>query len=129
VQGDGKFEVTQSKHRLTEDQKHDDGQKLFDFCAECLKNFINTTLRNDKGWTLKEGEKIPLGFTVRIFIRMTNGVSKHSEIVLVPLHVRFGTESLNHDSELDPAGKIESITEFLFDGQRDSGHQIPKDSM
>jgi hexokinase len=80
VQGDGKFEVTQSKHRLTEDQKHGDGQKLFDFCAECLKNFINTTLRNDKGWTLKEGEKIPLGFTVRIFIRTTNGVYKHSEI-------------------------------------------------
>lgn len=63
VQGDGKFEVTQSKHRLTEEHKHDDGQKLFDFCADCLKNFINTTLRNDKGWSLKEGEKIPLGFT------------------------------------------------------------------
>jgi hexokinase len=65
VQGNGKFEVTQAKHRLTEDQKHDDGQKLFDFCAECLNNFMNTTLRNDKGWSVKEGERIPLGFTVR----------------------------------------------------------------
>jgi hexokinase len=63
VQGNGKFEVTQAKHRLTEDQKHDDGQKLFDFCAECLNNFMNTTLRNDKGWSVKEGERIPLGFT------------------------------------------------------------------
>ena len=79
MQGDGKFEVTQTKHRLTEDQKHGDGQKLFDFCAECLKNFINTTLRNDKGWTLKEGEKIPLGFTVCIPIKTADGFYEHSE--------------------------------------------------
>ncbi|KAF9531097.1 hexokinase [Crepidotus variabilis] len=63
LQGDGKFEITQSKHRLTEEQKHDDGQKLFDFCAECLKTFIDTTLRDDKGIHLTDGKKLPLGFT------------------------------------------------------------------
>ncbi|THH17249.1 hypothetical protein EW146_g3527 [Bondarzewia mesenterica] len=60
LQGDGKFEITQSKYRLTEEQKQQDGQKLFDFCAECLKTFITTNL--DEG-TIKEGERFPLGFT------------------------------------------------------------------
>ncbi|KAF4613040.1 hypothetical protein D9613_010927 [Agrocybe pediades] len=64
VQGDGKFEITQSKYRLTEEQKQDDGQQLFDFCAECLKTFIDTSLP-DKGGSIDvpEGQKIPLGFT------------------------------------------------------------------
>ncbi|KAF8152929.1 hexokinase [Crassisporium funariophilum] len=64
VQGDGKFEISQSKYRLTEEQKHDDGQKLFDFCAECLKTFIDNNMA-DHGDTfnLKDGAKIPLGFT------------------------------------------------------------------
>ncbi|KAL5478227.1 HXK1_2 [Sanghuangporus weigelae] len=43
-QGEGKFEIAQTKYRLTEEQKHDDGEKLFDFCAECLKTFIETNL-------------------------------------------------------------------------------------
>jgi hexokinase len=65
LQGEGKFEITQSKYRLTEDQKQDEGQKLFDFCAECLKTFIDTNLaQDDGGFTLKEGETLPLGFTV-----------------------------------------------------------------
>ncbi|PPQ92010.1 hypothetical protein CVT25_004867 [Psilocybe cyanescens] len=64
VQGDGKFEITQSKYRLTEEQKHGDGQKLFDFCAECLKTFIDTSLADSDGAaTLKDGKKLPLGFT------------------------------------------------------------------
>ncbi|KAJ3517082.1 hypothetical protein NLJ89_g734 [Agrocybe chaxingu] len=63
VQGDGKFEITQSKYRLTEEQKQDDGQKLFDFCAECLKTFIDTSLAEHGGLHLAAGEKIPLGFT------------------------------------------------------------------
>jgi hypothetical protein len=62
LQGNGKFEITQSKYRLSEEQKQEDGQKLFDFCASCLKTFIETNL--DEG-TVKEGEKLPLGFTVR----------------------------------------------------------------
>jgi hexokinase len=66
LQGEGKFEVTQSKYRITEEQKQDDGQKLFDFCAECLKTFIDANLRGEDG-KLREGEnaKLPLGFTVR----------------------------------------------------------------
>ncbi|THV02243.1 hexokinase [Dendrothele bispora CBS 962.96] len=64
LQGDGKFEMTQSKYRLTEEQKQDEGQKLFDFCAECLKTFIDTNYIDENGQTtLKEGEMLPLGFT------------------------------------------------------------------
>ncbi|KAF9453400.1 hexokinase [Macrolepiota fuliginosa MF-IS2] len=64
VQGDGKFEITQSKYRLTEDQKQDDGQKLFDFCAECLKTFIDTNLAQEEGgFCLGDGQTLPLGFT------------------------------------------------------------------
>ena len=62
VQGDGKFEITQSKYRLTEEQKQDEGQKLFDFCAECLKTFVDTNISDE----LKEGAILPLGFTVRL---------------------------------------------------------------
>lgn len=65
LQGSGKFEVTQSKYRLTEEQKQDEGQKLFDFCAECLKTFIETNL----GDSVKEGDKLPLGFTVSFSFR------------------------------------------------------------
>ena len=36
LQGDGKFEITQAKYKLTEEQKQQEGEKLFDFCAECL---------------------------------------------------------------------------------------------
>jgi Hexokinase len=70
LQGNGKFEITQSKYRLSEEQKQEDGQKLFDFCAECLKTFIETNLGEG---TVKEGEKLPLGFTVRIhFVSLTS---------------------------------------------------------
>jgi hexokinase len=61
LQGEGKFEVTQSKYRLTEEQKQGDGQALFDFCAECLKTFVDT---NFEEGTLKPNELLPLGFTV-----------------------------------------------------------------
>ncbi|KAF9477658.1 hexokinase [Pholiota conissans] len=62
IQGEGKFEITQTKYRLTEEQKQDDGQKLFDFCAECLQTFIDTSLTDGTSY-LKNGQKIPLGFT------------------------------------------------------------------
>ena len=72
VQGDGKFEITQSKYRLTEEQKQEDGQLLFDFCAESLKtfidtNFVDTSEEGGGASTLKKGELLPLGFTVRSF--------------------------------------------------------------
>ncbi|KAE9402725.1 hexokinase [Gymnopus androsaceus JB14] len=64
LQGDGKFEITQTKYRLTEEQKQDEGQKLFDFCAECLKTFVETNFTGDDGKSLlKPGEMLPLGFT------------------------------------------------------------------
>ncbi|KAF8558656.1 hexokinase [Imleria badia] len=62
LQGDGKFELTQTKYRLAEEQKQDDGQKLFDFCAECLKTFVESNTGNGPGM-LKEGQVLPLGFT------------------------------------------------------------------
>ena len=63
LNGGGKFEITQSKYRLSEEQKHDDGQKLFNFCAECVKIFINSNL-GDSEEMIKDGVKLPLGFTV-----------------------------------------------------------------
>ncbi|KAH7883041.1 hexokinase [Phlebopus sp. FC_14] len=62
LQGEGKFEITQTKYRLTEEQKQDDGQKLFDFCAECLKTFVDTNVGDGPG-QLKPGQSLPLGFT------------------------------------------------------------------
>lgn len=64
VQGEGKFEMTQSKYRLTEEQKHDDGAKLFDFCAESLKTFIDTNSAPDVG-AIRPDAELSLGFTVR----------------------------------------------------------------
>lgn len=62
LQGSGKFEITQSKYRLSEEQKNGEGQDLFDFCAECLKTFIDS----NESKTIKEGTVLPLGFTVSI---------------------------------------------------------------
>ncbi|THH04848.1 hypothetical protein EW145_g5224 [Phellinidium pouzarii] len=76
LQGSGKFEITQTKYRLTEEQKQDDGEKLFDFCAECLQTFILTNMGSvsEPGEERKEneavpeallkpGQELPLGFT------------------------------------------------------------------
>ncbi|KIY43000.1 hexokinase [Fistulina hepatica ATCC 64428] len=60
ILGKGKFEITQSKYRLSEEQKQEDGQALFDFCAECLKTFIDT---NFEGVSFDDGTRLPLGFT------------------------------------------------------------------
>ena len=80
LQGHGKFEITQTKYRLTEEQKQDEGEKLFDFCAECLQTFILTNMSSvvEPGVEKPEGEpmtageglirpgqELPLGFTVR----------------------------------------------------------------
>ncbi|KAJ9096876.1 hypothetical protein QFC20_006345 [Naganishia adeliensis] len=72
LKGEGKFEIRQTKYRLTEEQKQEDGHKLFDFCAECLASFITVNL----GRTSEDPE-LPLGFTERIdhgeLIRWTKG--------------------------------------------------------
>lgn len=60
LQGEGKFEITQSKYRLTEEQKQEDGQKLFDFCGECLKSFVDSSIESG---TIEKGTLLPLGFT------------------------------------------------------------------
>ena len=61
LEGEGKFEITQAKYRLSEEQKQDDGQKLFDFCAECLKAFIDT---HHESGLIPQDTVLPLGFTV-----------------------------------------------------------------
>ena len=61
LEGEGKFEITQSKYRLSEEQKQEDGQKLFDFCAECLKAFIDS---NIEAGVIEKDVTLPLGFTV-----------------------------------------------------------------
>jgi hexokinase len=64
LQGEGKFEVAQAKYRLTEEQKQEEGQKLFDFCAECLKIFLDANVGEDRDSLIKPGQELPLGFTV-----------------------------------------------------------------
>lgn len=63
LKGKGKFEITQSKFRLTEEQKQEDGQKLFDFCAECLNKFIKDHFGNGSEDDVILEEHIALGFT------------------------------------------------------------------
>ena len=64
LKGHGKFEVTQTKFKLTDEQKQEEGQKLFDFCASCLNTFIQDHFGGgeDGDGPLLE-EEIPLGFT------------------------------------------------------------------
>ncbi|MBW0545789.1 hypothetical protein O181_085504 [Austropuccinia psidii MF-1] len=62
LEGQGRFEITQAKYKLTEEQKQQDGEKLFDFCAECLSKFIHDQYADDDG-KLQLEEEIALGFT------------------------------------------------------------------
>ncbi|CED82858.1 hexokinase [Phaffia rhodozyma] len=59
LQGEGKFEITQTKYRLTEEQKQEDGTKLFDFCAQCVKAFLRDNLGVEEG----QSTDLVLGFT------------------------------------------------------------------
>ena len=90
LQGGGKFEITQSKYRLTEEQKHDDGQKLFDFCADCVKIFINSNL-GESDEMIKGGVRLPLGFTVRFHDRHSSRQSiadfRNPNPVFIPMLV------------------------------------------
>lgn len=91
LEGNGKFAITQSKYKLTEEQKLGDGQALcgsnrtnptrveegmcsrpnmchflrllsVDFCAECLASFIQDHYTNDDGSVYLDKD-IALGFT------------------------------------------------------------------
>lgn len=73
LQGSGQFEITQSKYRLSEEQKNGDGQDLFDFCAECLKTFVETNFASDGETPIQEGQVLPLGFTVSVIVFLQNG--------------------------------------------------------
>jgi len=56
--GNSKFTLTQSKFRLTEEQKQGSGKDLFHFCAQCVKDFIDAQLPQ-----ATTESPIPLGFT------------------------------------------------------------------
>lgn len=86
--GGGKFEITQSKYRLTEEQKQEDGQKLFDFCGECLKAFTDA---NTETGEIPKGKILPLGFTVRRVLMVLLGVlTLQRGPVFLPLCVSTG---------------------------------------
>lgn len=124
LQGEGKFEITQSKYRLTEDQKQNDGQKLFDFCAECLKTFIDTNfVQEDGSLSLKQDEVLPLGFTVRLHYTFLRSGKLIIPLVLIPLLVRphFYHKQIPLNSALAIA-KQRSIMEFSSAGPKASGH-------
>lgn len=127
VQGDGKFEITQSKYRLTEDQKQDDGQKLFDFCAECLQTFISTSMSPEGSSQLQDGHKIPLGFTVSFDVLLER---RRAELALfcASFHIpaRESMSLLAKETLNVLEGKNASIMVFLFGGRKDSGPTIPK---
>lgn len=64
LMGKGKFEITQTKFRLTDEQKQIEGQELFDFCAECLHTFIQDHFGGpEKDQEVILEEDIALGFT------------------------------------------------------------------
>lgn len=59
LKGDRTFELTQSKFRIQETYKHVDGQILFDYFAECIRDFIE----QQYGSCDNISEDLPLGFT------------------------------------------------------------------
>lgn len=108
--GGGKFEITQTKYRLTEEQKHDDGEKLFDFCAECLQTFIETNMADvaepgaersadeslHQGEALiKPGQELPLGFTVSHVLSCV-AFMLIAFLVLLPLRVSTAVNPVLH---------------------------------
>ena len=59
LKGDRTFELTQSKFRIQETYKHVDGQILFDYFAECIRDFIE----QQYGSCDNISEDLSLGFT------------------------------------------------------------------
>lgn len=95
LQGDGKFEITQSKYRLSEEQKNGDGQKLFDFCAECLKTFVETNVGSDEEGPIKDGHHLPLGFTVSSLVTLYRCDIRLVDISYASYHVSFSVDACN----------------------------------
>lgn len=63
LKGDRAFAVTQSKFKLTEEQKHCEGSELFDFCAQCLGTFVDENIPKREDGTTDLEHRLPLGFT------------------------------------------------------------------
>lgn len=59
VKGNGEFELTQTKYRISNEQKREDGEKLFDFFAESIRHFIE----HQYGSIDKVPGTLSLGFT------------------------------------------------------------------
>lgn len=74
LEGEGKYEITQTKYRLTEEQKHVDGEILFDFCAESVASFIHSSIAEG---VLKDGQDISMGFTVRLSVILSKRSRSH----------------------------------------------------
>lgn len=118
LMGEGKFEVTQSKYRLTEEQKHSDGSALFDFCADCLKTFIDNNFEPD---SLKPNELLPLGFTVSesrrisFTLYLSSNALASSRTLARKLCISFVSPILTRSKV-----RSVSIKQRLSAGQRDS---------
>ncbi|KAF8424906.1 hexokinase [Tirmania nivea] len=56
----GQFEIYQSKYRLPDEIKVGDSDQLWDYMAECVKQFL---IANHEGQDLSELPEMPLGFT------------------------------------------------------------------
>ncbi|KAL7414909.1 hexokinase-domain-containing protein [Mrakia frigida] len=136
LQGGGKFEITQTKYRLTEEQKQEDGAALFDFCAQCVKSFIKEHFGIDEH--SEDKKDLVLGFTFSypcaqnkidhgVLIRWTKGfgnpntegrdVAKMFKDSLVKFNVPITFSALINDTTgaliasnyVDPATKIAVI--------------------
>lgn len=110
LNGGGKFEITQSKYRLTEEQKHDDGQKLFNFCADCVKTFINSNI-GDSEEMIKDGVRLPLGFTVCLRIR--SSLKPSSCRSLPEPKFSFHTHARPYPSPMTGGHRSEALTRFI----------------
>ncbi|GJJ06245.1 hypothetical protein Clacol_000436 [Clathrus columnatus] len=113
LNGSGQFELTQAKYRLTEEQKHEDGQKLFDFCADCLGMFVKSQLEEDFG-KLKSGQELALGFT-GLPIKLTALINDTTGTLIASRYVKpetkigciFGTGC--NAAYMEKIGNIEKI--------------------
>ncbi|CAZ83238.1 unnamed protein product [Tuber melanosporum] len=56
----GQYEICQSKYRLPEEIKSGTGEQLFDYIAECVKQFL---VANHDGQDVKDLKELHLGFT------------------------------------------------------------------
>lgn len=56
----GQFEIYQSKYRLPDEVKVGDGDRLWDYMAECVKQFL---IANHETDDLSQIPEMPLGFT------------------------------------------------------------------